>query len=174
MYRTVPKPCYVFLKTKSLLLIIRYTYCFVCIRIDSFRSDRSHAPAKNVLLLFTSADQWFCFSWNIINSRRKLFLSLSTKTCSGSKYSQYYLFSFQNRRTGAGIIIGLAIYNCHILDFTFPVAIYKKLLGLPVGLHDLKDVNGEVYNSLVKLLEYPEDRVEADMGLTYQVCCNQW
>jgi hypothetical protein len=42
---------------------------------------------------------------------------------------QYYLI---------GLILGLAIYNSIILDVRFPLAIYKKLLGVPVSLDDLK------------------------------------
>merc|ERR1711907_34774 len=35
-----------------------------------------------------------------------------------------------------GLVIGLAIHNGVILDLKFPRAIWKKLLGLPVGLSD--------------------------------------
>ena len=37
-----------------------------------------------------------------------------------------------------GILLGLAIYNGHILDVKVPPAVYKKLLGHDVGFEDLK------------------------------------
>ena len=42
---------------------------------------------------------------------------------------QYYL---------VGVVIGLAIYNSTILDIHLPLACYKKLFGMHVGLEDLK------------------------------------
>jgi hypothetical protein len=40
-----------------------------------------------------------------------------------------------------GILLGLAIYNAVILDLHFPLVVYKKLLGEPVGLDDLDQIN---------------------------------
>ncbi len=37
-----------------------------------------------------------------------------------------------------GVVIGLAIYNSTILDVHFPLACYKKLFNVSVGLEDLK------------------------------------
>lgn len=34
-----------------------------------------------------------------------------------------------------------AIYNSVILEIRFPMAIYKRMLGLPVGLADLKQLD---------------------------------
>ena len=36
-----------------------------------------------------------------------------------------------------GVVIGLAIYNSTILDLPLPLAVYKKLLNIPVALEDL-------------------------------------
>jgi hypothetical protein len=55
-----------------------------------------------------------------------------------------------------GILIGLAIYNAVLLDLHFPRAVYKKLLGLPLGLADLEDIEPELMTGLRKLLEYRE------------------
>eukprot|EP00955_Chlamydomonas_euryale_P024990 263147-Chlamydomonas_euryale.AAC.2 len=44
-----------------------------------------------------------------------------------------------------GILIGLAIYNSHILDFSFPRVLYKRLMGLPVELADLRELQPEVW-----------------------------
>eukprot|EP00002_Diphylleia_rotans_P014055 TRINITY_DN2735_c0_g1_i3.p1 TRINITY_DN2735_c0_g1~~TRINITY_DN2735_c0_g1_i3.p1 ORF type:complete len:506 (-),score=86.23 TRINITY_DN2735_c0_g1_i3:1108-2625(-) len=40
-----------------------------------------------------------------------------------------------------GMIFGLAIYNGNLLDVHFPAALYKKLVGAPIGMSDLEDVN---------------------------------
>ena len=36
-----------------------------------------------------------------------------------------------------GAILGIAIYNSVILDVHFPLAVYKKLLGIPANFDDL-------------------------------------
>jgi hypothetical protein len=38
-------------------------------------------------------------------------------------------------------LLGIAIYNGVILDIHFPRVLYKKLMGIPVGLQDLHDVH---------------------------------
>jgi hypothetical protein len=69
----------------------------------------------------------------------------------------------------AGVVIGLAIYNAHVLNFAFPSAVYQKLLNRTPTLANLRDADPPVFRSLTHLLEYPADRVEADMCLTFQV-----
>ncbi|PVV00843.1 hypothetical protein BB560_004759, partial [Smittium megazygosporum] len=51
-----------------------------------------------------------------------------------------------------GMILGLAVYNSVILNIHFPNALYKKLLRAPPNLVDLKSLDPETYNSLVKIL----------------------
>lgn len=68
----------------------------------------------------------------------------------------------------AGIIVGLAIHNGHILSLSLARALYKKLLGSPLGLDDLQEMHAGVFNSLKHLLAHAADRVEDDMGLTFQ------
>lgn len=41
-----------------------------------------------------------------------------------------------------------------LLDLRLPLAFFKKLLGLPVGLSDLDEVEPRVAQSLKKLLEW--------------------
>lgn len=53
-----------------------------------------------------------------------------------------------------GALIGLAIYNSVLLDVHFPLALYKKLQGLPVGLDDLAELAPTVAQSLRALLDY--------------------
>ncbi|GBF93834.1 HECT E3 ubiquitin [Raphidocelis subcapitata] len=67
-----------------------------------------------------------------------------------------------------GILIGLAIYNSHILEFQFPIVLYKKLMGRALGLEDLAELHPEVHASLSKLLAMPPGEVEA-LALTFEV-----
>ncbi|GFR49164.1 hypothetical protein Agub_g11185, partial [Astrephomene gubernaculifera] len=52
-----------------------------------------------------------------------------------------------------GALLGLAIYNGIILDVHFPQAVYKKLLGEPVGLPDLTEAFPSLGRSLQALLD---------------------
>lgn len=63
---------------------------------------------------------------------------------------------------------GLAIYNSHILEFSFPSVLFKKLTGQRPTFADLAELHPEVSLSLQKLLDYPGD--VADLGLFCQVC----
>lgn len=71
----------------------------------------------------------------------------------------YYLF---------GAVLGLAIYNSTILDLSFPLALYKILLGIPVGLADYKDIYPVAANNLFKLRELTSDELDV-MGITFEV-----
>jgi ubiquitin-protein ligase E3 A len=53
-----------------------------------------------------------------------------------------------------GIVIGLAIYNSVLLDLPLPLALYKKLMGQPVGLADLEEMQPTLGRSLRQLLAY--------------------
>ncbi|RIB00822.1 hypothetical protein C2G38_1993792 [Gigaspora rosea] len=61
-----------------------------------------------------------------------------------------------------GVVIGLAIYNSTILDVHFPLACYKKLLNVPVGLEDLKEFRPAFARGLEQLLSF-----EGDVESTY-------
>ena len=52
-----------------------------------------------------------------------------------------------------GLILGLAVYNHVLLDFPLPLALYKKLLGQPVGLRDLEEMQPIFGRSLRQLLQ---------------------
>lgn len=58
------------------------------------------------------------------------------------------------------MIFGLAIYNFTIIDIPFPLALYKKLLGEPIILSDLKCLSPTMANSLQSLLDYSGNDVE--------------
>ena len=68
-----------------------------------------------------------------------------------------------------GIMIGLAIYNSHILEFQFPNVLFKRLMANPppLGLEDLKEMHPDVYSSLSKLGSMEEAELSG-MGLTFQ------
>ena len=57
-----------------------------------------------------------------------------------------------------GILVGLAVYNSVLLDVNFPSAVYRKLLGLELGLEDVPDK--AVQKSFRQLLDYEGDDIE--------------
>ncbi|GBG62284.1 hypothetical protein CBR_g29892 [Chara braunii] len=67
-----------------------------------------------------------------------------------------------------GVIIGLAIYNGHILEFRFPNVIYKKLMGKPVTFEDLVEVAPDLARGLSQLLSFEGD-VESVFCRSFQV-----
>lgn len=67
-----------------------------------------------------------------------------------------------------GVVLGLAIYNGVLLDVHFPLAVYKKLLGVPVGLLDFEEFKPEIARSLRRLLLMPAEDVDA-CALTFSV-----
>ena len=68
-----------------------------------------------------------------------------------------------------GTICGLAIYNDVIINLPFPLALYKKLLGVKVDLSDLVELHPSLGNSLKSLLAYTEDDFEEVFGLTFEI-----
>ncbi|KAG9069298.1 putative E3 ubiquitin-protein ligase [Linnemannia hyalina] len=59
-----------------------------------------------------------------------------------------------------GVVIGLAIYNSTILDLPLPLAVYKKLLNIPVALEDLATFRPDLAKGFDQLLNYEEEDVE--------------
>lgn len=74
-------------------------------------------------------------------------------------FEMYYLF---------GAVLGLAIYNSTILDLKFPLAMYKILLGVPVGLGDYQEMNPVAAINLFKLRGYTESELDA-LELTFEI-----
>jgi len=73
-----------------------------------------------------------------------------------------------------GIILGLAIYNNHILDIHLPLAFYKKLLGKRVNLDDFEQYDPQVGKSLRAILNYDKEDFEEVMNLTFTVDYDSW
>lgn len=55
-----------------------------------------------------------------------------------------------------GMVIGLAVFNNVVLDVSFPMVLYKKLLGIPLTLSDLATVDAELFSGLSSLLSFEE------------------
>ncbi|KAJ7562478.1 hypothetical protein O6H91_03G070600 [Diphasiastrum complanatum] len=56
-----------------------------------------------------------------------------------------------------GILLGLAIYNGHILELHFPNIVYKKLLGKSSTFQDLAEVDPQLAEGLSHLLTFKGD-----------------
>eukprot|EP01018_Ginkgo_biloba_P007846 Gb_36705 [translate_table: standard] len=67
-----------------------------------------------------------------------------------------------------GVLLGLAIYNGHILELHFPRVVYKKLLGKQPTFEDLAEVNPGLAKGLEQLLQFEGD-VEEVFCRSFQV-----
>jgi ubiquitin-protein ligase E3 A len=67
----------------------------------------------------------------------------------------------------SGVLVGLAVYNSVVLDVHFPQAVYRKLLGLPLGLEDM--IDEEVRAGLQALLDYDGPDVEEVFSISFDV-----
>ena len=69
-----------------------------------------------------------------------------------------------------GVLVGLAMYNAVLVDAHFPMALYRKLLGYPLGLEDMVDPS--IRSSLQQLLDYEGDDFEDIFCLSFSVNWN--
>lgn len=70
-----------------------------------------------------------------------------------------------------GILVGLAVYNGHILEFRFPTVIYRMLLGgeaFRPRLRDLREVNPWAHDGLRALLRAETAEEVAAFGLSFR------
>ncbi|KAG5681672.1 hypothetical protein PVAND_011086 [Polypedilum vanderplanki] len=116
---------------------------------------------------------------------RKEFFMLLLKEVLDTKYGMFCYFEdsrciwfaenpFEGENTYqlVGILCGLAIYNFTIINLTFPLALYKKLLGEIPDLSDLKELDPLVWKSMQNLLEYANDDVEDVFCLSFEITRN--
>ncbi|CAG9461567.1 unnamed protein product [Pedinophyceae sp. YPF-701] len=69
-----------------------------------------------------------------------------------------------------GVLVGLAIYNGHILDVRFPAVVYRRLLGESMTLEDLRTVLPGFATGLRKLLDMgPDVDVENTLCYTFAI-----
>lgn len=69
-----------------------------------------------------------------------------------------------------GTLCGLAVYNSTIIDINFPLALYKKLLGVQPTLSDLKELDPLFGSGLQQLIDYIEedgDTIEETFELNF-------
>ncbi|KAH7722051.1 hect domain and RLD 4 [Aphelenchoides avenae] len=69
--------------------------------------------------------------------------------------------------TVTGILCGLAIYNQVLVDFPFPLALYKKLLGFELTLEDLIELHPTEGKSLEALMEHEDDDIDEVFCLNF-------
>ncbi|XP_018559610.2 LOW QUALITY PROTEIN: probable E3 ubiquitin-protein ligase HERC4 [Lates calcarifer] len=65
-----------------------------------------------------------------------------------------------------GVLCGLALYNKCIIHLPFPLALFKKLLGLKPTLDDLMELSPCVGKSLQYALDYEDDLLDLYMYFT--------
>ena len=81
----------------------------------------------------------------------------------------HYTFEPKIKYELIGKIFGLAIYNNIILDVKFPLAVYKKLLGIKPGLEDMKEYDPELFNNLTFLLTTKDKNLKEDLEQDFTV-----
>ncbi|KAL7036552.1 hypothetical protein ACKWTF_008846 [Chironomus riparius] len=116
---------------------------------------------------------------------RKEFFMLLLKDVLDTKYGmfEYYeesrcLWFSENPFEGestyqlVGILCGLAIYNFTIINLTFPLALYKKLLNETPEFDDMKELSPMLWKSMQSLLDYQNDDVEDVFCLSFEITRN--
>ncbi|XP_029622144.1 probable E3 ubiquitin-protein ligase HERC6 isoform X1 [Salmo trutta] len=69
-----------------------------------------------------------------------------------------------------GVLCGMALYNHNIVHLPFPLALFKKMVGVKPSLEDLREFDPVVGRSLRYLLEdYTDDDVEENLDMTFTV-----
>lgn len=68
-----------------------------------------------------------------------------------------------------GVLLGLAVYNGVLLDVRFPLIVYRKLLGHPLGLRDVASIDADLHRGLQQLLDYQENDVEEVFCRNFEV-----
>ncbi|XP_036407759.1 probable E3 ubiquitin-protein ligase HERC3 [Megalops cyprinoides] len=68
-----------------------------------------------------------------------------------------------------GILCGMALYNFCVVNFHFPLALFKKLLGFTATLEDLEELSPTEARSLQKVLDEDDEDVVEDLYLDFTV-----
>lgn len=71
----------------------------------------------------------------------------------------------------AGRMLGVALFHGHQLDAAFTVPFYKQLLGRPITLRDIRDVDPELHRSLSWMLE---NSIAGVIDTTFSVECSSF
>jgi hypothetical protein len=62
----------------------------------------------------------------------------------------------------SGVLLGIALFNGILLNVKFPIALYRKLLNLPIGLDELEEFDESIGRSMKDILNYKGD-LEKDL-----------
>ena len=81
----------------------------------------------------------------------------------------HYTFEPKIKYELIGKIFGLAIYNNIILDVKFPIAVYKKLLGINPSLEDMKECDPELFNNFTFLLSSQDKNLKEELETDFTV-----
>ncbi|WKX92650.1 hypothetical protein Q1695_010576 [Nippostrongylus brasiliensis] len=84
-------------------------------------------------------------------------------------FSGYDVVEDINYYKMVGILSGLAVYNSVLVDFPFPLALYKILLDQEPTLEDLTELSPVEGKSLQELLDYQGDDFEDVFCLTFTI-----
>ncbi|XP_075962646.1 putative E3 ubiquitin-protein ligase HERC4 isoform X1 [Anarhichas minor] len=68
-----------------------------------------------------------------------------------------------------GVLCGLALYNQYIIHLPFPLALFKKLLGVKPSLGDMIEFSPCVGESLLNILEVCEDDVIKNLYMDFVI-----
>jgi len=68
-----------------------------------------------------------------------------------------------------GTVVALALFNAVILPIRFPQVLYKKLIGEPLFLSDLADIDEEIMEQLGRLPALRDDGRDIGMAFTMTV-----
>ncbi|XP_049868904.1 E3 ubiquitin-protein ligase SMURF2 [Pectinophora gossypiella] len=71
----------------------------------------------------------------------------------------------------AGRILGVALFHGHQLDAAFTAPFYKQLLGRPITLRDIRDVDPELHRSLSWMLD---NSIAGVIDTTFSVECSSF
>ena len=81
----------------------------------------------------------------------------------------HYTFEPKIKYELIGKIFGLAIYNNIILDVKFPIAVYKKLLGIKPSLEDMKECDPELFNNFTFLLSSQDKNLKEELETDFTI-----
>lgn len=113
---------------------------------------------------------------------RKEFFMLLLKDVLDAKYGMFKYYedsraiwfaedSFESEEMYklVGILCGLAIYNFTIINISFPLALYKKLLNEKPDLSDLKELSPPLAQSMQSILNYTGDDMEEVFDVAFEI-----
>ena len=81
----------------------------------------------------------------------------------------HYTFEPKIKYELIGKIFGLAIYNNIILDVKFPLAVYKKLLGIKPSLEDMRECDPELFNNFTFLLSSQDKNLKEELETDFTI-----